>query len=144
MEDRAKHHEKFEHAGYTVNVFINDLDGLVDFDLDRFIGEPARRRNDYSPELAQFAMLKRAVEGLKVSEGNKVKTYSFSGGKKSPPRMKDPDTGLTLAKHLLGYVIKHNMFLVEEEEYREAFEEYVLDEEVVPAKNPTPLRADTA
>lgn len=134
-----KHDVKIEdHNGHEVFFFVGELDETIDADIDRHVGPESRQANNYDPVLARFAVLRRAVSGLKIDG----KPYMLGSDKKAPPRLgRDPETGKKLSEHLLGYVIKYNPFLVEEDDYREHFEEYALDDEKVPASDPTRFRA---
>jgi hypothetical protein len=123
-----------EYGGHAVFFFVTELDGTADLDLNRWLGDGARQRNAYDPDAAQFAMLRKGIEGLKIDG----KTYSLENQKKYPPRIRDEE-GKPLIYEMLGHVIKYNPFLVED--FAEAFEEWVLDDVEGANTNPTPFRA---
>jgi len=131
-----KHDVSFEHGGHRVFCFVKELDDTITFDLNRYLSPSAQAKGDYDPSLAQYVVLRRGIDGLKIDR----KAYSLQpGAKNSPPRIKDAETDTTVLEHILGHIIRYNPFLVEEEDYREAFEEYVLDDQEVPESDPTPF-----
>lgn len=131
-----KHHFTFEHDGHDVKGFVKELDDSITFTLNRLLSESARLAGNYDPDLAQFAVLREAVEGLKIDG----KTYAIGKANKPIPRYYDEDSEKTVLEAVLGYVVESNPFLVEEDRYREAFEDYVLDDAEVPEANPIELR----
>ena len=129
-----KHSFSFEHDGHEVKGFVKELDDSITFTLNRLLSESARLAGNYDPDLAQFAVLREAVESLKIDG----KTYAVGKTNKPIPRYYDQDSEKTVLEAVLGYVIEKNPFLIEEDRYREAFEDYALDDDV-PESNPTEL-----
>lgn len=121
-------------AGHKVFFFVVELDGTTVIDVNRHIGDGARQRNAYDPDLAQYVILRKGIEGLKIDD----KTHSFTVEKKHPPHIRNEE-GKPLVFELLGHILKYNDWIIED--YPEAFEEWVLDGEEVPASNPTRFQA---
>lgn len=131
----------FEHGDskgetHTVRAFVKEMDDSITFTLNRMLSDSAREAGNYDPDLAQFAVLREAIERLNIDGKN----YSLTKSNKGVPRYKDQEINKTVLEHLLGYIIRYNEFLVEEEAYQAAFEEYALDDQVVPQEDPTELR----
>lgn len=133
---------KFDHGDkdgntHEVRAFVKEMDDSITFTLNRLLSDSAREAGNYDPDLAQFAVLREATEKLNIDGKN----YSLKKSNKGVPRYKDPDLGKTVLEHLLGYIISYNDFLVEEEQYQPAFEEYALDDQEIPDENPSGVRA---
>lgn len=139
MKGLKKHRVSFDHAGHQVSAFVKELDDQdATWTLNRLLSDSARDAGNYDPDLAQAAVLRLAVEDLKVDG----KTYSLAKRNKGLPIYVDEETDKTTLEHLLGYVIRHNPVLVQRDRYREAFEEFVLDDEDVYEADPTEALAE--
>lgn len=124
--------ERFDHDGHRVIVWVGQLEDDVTFTLNRYLSDSARETGRYDEGMAQYVAIVRSVEKLKIDE----KVYNLRKGK-GVPRYYDSSNDKTLLEHVLGYVIRHNPFLVEEERYSDAFEEYSLDATPEPMRDPT-------
>jgi hypothetical protein len=138
-----QHPFTFDHTGedgksHKVSGFIVNLSDNDTFTLNRLTSDAARQAGNFDPDLAQFAALRSGVKLLKVDQ----RTYKIGDDKKPVPRILDPEYGQTIYERTLGFVIKFNPFLVEEERYRDVFEEFVLDDPdvEVPEEDPTELQ----
>lgn len=130
---------KFQHVGLdgdTHEVFAK-VTTLLDPDytnIDGYVGAEAKRAGNEAPHLARYVALRRGVEKERAKIDGKW--YTIEQGAKAPPIVIDENDHTTL-DHLLGYVIHHNPTLVTRERYREAFEDFTLEDEEIP--QPTPF-----
>lgn len=139
MKGLKKRRVSFDHAGHSVSAFVKELDDQdATWTLNRLLSDSARDAGNYDPDLAQAAVLRLAVDDLKVDG----RTYSLSKRNKGLPIYVDEETDKTTLEHLLGYVIRYNPVLVQRDRYRDAFEEFVLDEEDVYEADPTESLAE--
>lgn len=131
----------FEHTGLdgeAHNVFFK-AKSLKETDLaniDGYVGDEARRAGNDAPHLARHVALVLGVEKERVKIDEKW--YNVRQGSKAPPVIIDENDRTTL-EHALGYVIHFNKTLIEREKYREAFEDYTLEDEEIPDSDPTPF-----
>ncbi len=124
MAKKTQRVERFEHDGRRVVVWIEELPDDITFTLNRYLSDTARAAGRYDEGMAQLGVLGAGISKIKIYDD----TYVLTKGKRVP-RYYDDEVGKTVLEHSLGYVIRHNRFLVEEERFSEAFEEYVLGED---------------
>lgn len=127
----------FEHEGHKVFFKMKRLTETDLVNLDGHVGDEVKGTRNYAPHIARYLALQLAVEkkNIKIDdEWYKVE----QGAKKTPPPVYD-QFGHSTLDHALGYVIHYNPALIEQDKYREAFEEYTLEEEDVPDEDPTPF-----
>lgn len=102
--------------------------------INRYVGDEARRAGNDEPELARHVALLLGIEKERAKIDGKW--YNIRQGSKAPPIVIDEYDHTTL-EHLLGYVIYYNTTLIDRERYRDAFEDYALEDEEKP--QPTPF-----
>lgn len=125
----------FDHVGHQVfgkikPLLENDLP-----DIDRYVGDEAKRAGNYNPAYARFITTVKCIENEKVKIDSKW--YPLRGEK--APAIVIDENDHSILEHFLAYIIRENQVLIEREQYREAFKDYAFDEEDMPQEDPTPF-----
>lgn len=124
MAKKTQQVYRFTHDGHRCVVWVDKLPDDTTFTLNRYLGDSARTNGRYDEGMAQLGVLGAGISKLKIDET----VFSLTKGKRVD-RYYDEETGKTVLEHALGFVIRVNPFLVQEERYRDAFEEYVLEDD---------------
>lgn len=117
---------KFTIEGHDIRAKLKDLLGTDQMDVNNSVGAAARKTKNYNPGLAEAAVIRAGIEMLYIDNEPRKFKSAFE-----IPLYWDDNLGKSLNDMLIGHILRLRSarFLLDREEYKMVFEDYVFDED---------------